>query len=130
MRKFLLGNEEVPLKSYAKDDERKNQFLRQFRADGFDSALQMYRATATNVQAVPDSELVQGDLSVGVPILFFSCTEDAVCVSDMMAPAKQQGLVPKLQEVVLECGHWSPMEKPDEIAAHIKGFVSSISHSN
>jgi pimeloyl-ACP methyl ester carboxylesterase len=50
MRAFLLGNEDVPLKAYAQKLEWKDHFLQQFRADGFESALQMYKATVSNVQ--------------------------------------------------------------------------------
>jgi soluble epoxide hydrolase/lipid-phosphate phosphatase len=123
MRKFLLGTEEVPLKAYANQPEWRDRFMQQFRRDGFASTLQMYKATASNLQTISDSSLSKGNLVIEVPLLFFICTKDAVCVSEMMAQAKDQGLVPDLKEVVLECAHWSPMEKPEEIADHIKDFM-------
>jgi pimeloyl-ACP methyl ester carboxylesterase len=48
----------------------------------------------------------------------------------MMKPAKDQGLVPDLKEVVIDSAHWSPMEKPEEIAAHIRDFVMERFASN
>ncbi|EXJ84880.1 hypothetical protein A1O3_05555 [Capronia epimyces CBS 606.96] len=124
LRAFLLGNEEVPLKEYAKKPEWKDHFMRQFGADGFASALQMYKATASNVQFASDAALSKKNLAIQVPMLFITCTKDAVCLPEIMIPAKEQGLVPDLKEVVVDCAHWSPMEKPNEIAAHIRAFVT------
>jgi soluble epoxide hydrolase / lipid-phosphate phosphatase len=122
MEKFLLGDEDVPLKAYAVQTEWKDRFFTDF-ASGFAPALQMYKATAFNVQAKSDALLAKGNLLIDVPLLFVICTQDSVCLGEMMDPAKSQGLVPDLQEVVLECAHWSPMEKPNEIAAHIREFL-------
>lgn len=124
MRNFMLGTQEVPLKPYAKQPKWRDRWMQQFKADGFSSSLQMYKATVSNVQTKSDSVICEGNLAIEVPLLYFICTQDAVCVPEMMAPAKTLGLVPNLTEVVLECGHWSPMEKPDEIATHLRIFVS------
>jgi pimeloyl-ACP methyl ester carboxylesterase len=123
MRKFLLGNEEVPLKAYARQPKWKERFLHQFQRDGFGPTLQMYKATASNIQSRSDSTIPREGLVIRVPLLFVICTKDAVCLPEMMIPAKSQGLVPDLKEVVVDSAHWSPMEKPDEIAAHIRDFV-------
>lgn len=123
MREFLLSNEDVPLKSYASEPRWRDFFMKQFKTDGFASALQMYKATASNIQLKSDSELLEGSLTIDSPVLFLICTGDAVCMPEMMTPAKTQGLVPHLKEVVVESAHWSPMEKPNEIAAEIRAFV-------
>jgi pimeloyl-ACP methyl ester carboxylesterase len=123
MRQFLVGNDSVPLKSYANQPEWKDKFMQQFKVDSFASTLQMYKATASNIQLTSDSTIVKGNLAIETPVLFFICTRDAVCVPEMMSAAKSQGLVPDLKEISIDCAHWSPMEKPDEIAAHIKDFV-------
>lgn len=123
MRKFLLGDEEVPLKTYARNPKWKNQFMGQFKT-GFAPALQMYKATASNLQSKSDSTIPEEGLAIKVPLLFIICSNDAVCLPEMMIPAKENGLVPDLKEVVVDSAHWSPMEKPDEIAAHIRDFVT------
>ncbi|KAL5324729.1 hypothetical protein ACEPPN_009277 [Leptodophora sp. 'Broadleaf-Isolate-01'] len=125
MRKFLLGNEEVPLKAYASRSGWKEEFMQQFKTDGFASALQMYKATALNIQSKSDLTIPRKRLVIKVPTLFIICTKDTVCLPQMMVPAKENGLVPDLKEVVIESVHWSPMEKPAEIAAHIRDFVIS-----
>lgn len=122
MRKFLLGNEDVPLKSYASQSGWKEEFMQQFK-DGFAPALQMYKSTASNIQSKSDSIIPKESLVIEVPTLYIICTEDAVCLREMMNPAKEGGLLPDLKEVVIESAHWSPMEKPNEIAEHIRDFV-------
>ncbi|KAJ0415943.1 Alpha/Beta hydrolase protein [Aspergillus carlsbadensis] len=130
MCNFLLGDDEVPLKDYARQPEWKQRYLQQFRSDGFAAALQMYKATAWNIQAESDSALLSGDLAIRVPLLFVICSKDAVCMREMMAPAKERGLVPNLTEVVVDAGHWSPMERPEEIAQQIRDFVSQATFKN
>ncbi|KAL4808370.1 Alpha/Beta hydrolase protein [Aspergillus unguis] len=124
MRNFILGSEEVPLKAYARDSQWKSRFMEQFGNGGFAASLQMYKATAANIQNKSDSILSQEQLAIDVPMLFVICTKDAVCMREMMNPAKEQGLVPYLKEVVVDCAHWSPMEKPEEIAQHIRDFLA------
>ncbi|EFX06688.1 epoxide hydrolase [Grosmannia clavigera kw1407] len=126
MRAFLLGSDDVPLRPYAQEPSRKDRFLAQFRADGFASALQMYKATVENLQRPSDIALAAGNLAIDVPLLFVMCTQDAVCRPEVMSPAKAAGLVPLLQEVTIESAHWSPMEKPGEIATHIRAFVDNL----
>lgn len=123
MRNFMLSNDKVPLKAYASQSEWKEKFMQQFKAHGFASALEMYKATATNIQFVSDSMIPKENLVIKVPLLFVICTEDAVCAPEMMTQAKDEGLVPDLKEVVIECAHWSPMEMPNEIATNIKDFL-------
>ncbi|KAK5726151.1 hypothetical protein LTR17_012966 [Elasticomyces elasticus] len=103
MRDFLLGTEQVPLKEYAKQPEWKDQFMQQ-----------------------SDATIPKEDLKINVPLLFICCTDDAVCTRELMDDAKQQGLVPHLTEVTIKSAHWSPMEKPDSIARHIKIFLGNM----
>lgn len=124
MRNFLLGKEEVPLKPYARLAEWKDCFMGHYKTNSFAPALQMYKATAFNVQSKSDSSIPEDSLTIEVPLLFVLCSKDDVCVPEMMDPAKERGLVPRLEEVVVECGHWSPMERPSEIALHIRSFLT------
>lgn len=130
MREFILGDQEVPLKEYARKPDWKERFINQFKIDGFASSLQMYKATALNVQSKSDSTIPRENWLIRVPILFIICTHDAVCVPGMMTQAKEKGLVPDLKEVVIESAHWSPMEKPGEIAMHILDFLNGMVSSH
>jgi soluble epoxide hydrolase/lipid-phosphate phosphatase len=127
MRDFLLGTEQVPLKDYAKQPINKDRFMDQFRPGEFASALQAYKAAVGNVQHESDATISRNELDIRVPLLFIICTKDDVCTPGLMEPAKQHGLVPYLKEVTIECGHWSPLEKPDEIAKYVKDFLGGLS---
>ncbi|KAF5010043.1 hypothetical protein FDECE_3761 [Fusarium decemcellulare] len=126
MQEFLVSNDHIPLKSYAREARWKEAFMEQFKKDGFASALHMYKATAFNIQSKSDSAIPRDRLAIKVPMLWLICSKDDVCVPEMMDQAKNEGLVPKLKEVVIDCGHWSPMERPEEIAAHIRHFVKDM----
>ncbi|KAL2828006.1 Alpha/Beta hydrolase protein [Aspergillus cavernicola] len=126
MREFLLGSDEVPLKDYAKNPAWKDRFMQQFKTSGdLVSALQMYKATQTK----SDATIPKEDLGINVPLLFISCSQDAVCKPEVMNAAKDQGLVPFLKEAMIDCAHWSPMERPDEIAWHVREFLGGVGFS-
>ncbi|KAI1326416.1 epoxide hydrolase [Xylariaceae sp. FL0255] len=123
MREFLLGDKEVPLLPYAREPRWKDEFMRQFKTSGFEAPLQYYRANVAEVNRESDLTLPQDRLVIDVPLLYVICTRDAVCTREYMNPAKEQGLVPKLKEVVIDSAHWCAMEKPDEVAAHISDYL-------
>lgn len=129
MQDFLLGTEEVPLKKYAQESEWQAHFKGQFQAGGFASALQSYKAVAWNVQLKSDATIPREKLQIEAPCLYISCTRDAVCTPEGTERAARQGLLPQLKKVEIEAGHWSPMEKPAEIAKHISDFLHTVSLS-
>ncbi|KAJ5682942.1 hypothetical protein N7462_006107 [Penicillium macrosclerotiorum] len=125
-RNFLLGNEDVPLKEYAKQPQWIDKFMQQFENGDFAPSLNMYKAALSNLQFQSDLTIPREHLTIEVPLLFIACSRDAVCLKEGMGPAKKQGLVPNFKEVVIDSAHWSPMEKPEEIALHIKDFLLGI----
>ena len=127
MRKFLTNKDTIPLKSYAKLPGWKDRFMKQYERDGFASTLHMYKAAASNVHLRSEQAIPKDKTSIDVPLLFIACTKDFVCVPSLMQPAKDLGLVPKLKEVIVDCAHWSPMEKPDEVGEHLLDFIQNIS---
>jgi pimeloyl-ACP methyl ester carboxylesterase len=125
LRKYLEGGSgRVELKPYAQDEALKEEFLERFaEKEAISAQLNWYRAVAENVQFETDRELPKERHVVKVPVLYIGCTEDAVCRTDLNQYPRGLGLLPDYKEVVLECGHWSPMEKPAEIAEAVKGFL-------
>ncbi|KAL2782898.1 Alpha/Beta hydrolase protein [Aspergillus keveii] len=123
---FLLGSEEVPLKPYAQQSRWKDAFIHQFRPGEFESALHAYKAAAWNIQYSSDSTIPRNELVINAPMLFIACTKDPVCRPELMDAAKEGGLVPRLKEVTVEAAHWSPMERPGEIAGHIGEFLGQF----
>lgn len=125
LREYLTGQvESVPLKKYALEERYRKHFVDRFERDGFEAPVCWYKATKDNVQAEDDAKIPPERYSLDVPVLFIGATGDAVCRIDAMEDAKSRGLVPDLEEKVIESGHWSPMEKPEEIAAHVKDFLA------
>lgn len=123
MKAYLEGNDRVPLKKYAQGSEWKDAFLKQFTQDGFDGPTRMYKAAIQNYHFESDEQIPKERLVITVPVLFIGCTGDTVCRMDYIEGPKKAGLLPDLEEVVIEAEHWVPMQKPDEVAKHIKNFV-------
>lgn len=53
---------------------------------------------------------------IEVPVLYVGQTGDWVCRTDLMAEPKGMGLVPDLEEKVIEAGHWCLYECPERVA--------------
>jgi len=124
MKAYLKGDEHVPLKAYGKEPRWKDAFHKQFQRDGFDGPLRMYKAAVSNFHFESDKLIPKERLVIKDPVLFIGCTGDFVCRHDMIEIPKKAGLLPDLEEQSIESGHWVPMEKPDEVAKHIKNFVA------
>lgn len=123
MREYLMGSESVPLKPYARDPTMKKGFVERLRRDGMKGPVNWYHAPAGNIHSRVEKEILKENLRVKVPVLFIGCTGDAVCHPAMIDGPKQAGLLPDLKVSLLECAHWCPMEKPQEVAEGITVFL-------
>ncbi|KIW51872.1 hypothetical protein PV05_10554 [Exophiala xenobiotica] len=124
-RTYLTGTESVPLKAYAKEKRWRDSFLNQFEKDGFEAPVQWYRAMIENVQYEVECKIPLERHKVDVPVLFVGCTQDANNRADLIEIPQKAGLLPDLEVKVLDCGHWSPMEKPGEVSTCIREFLTS-----
>jgi pimeloyl-ACP methyl ester carboxylesterase len=124
MRDYLLGDKHVPLKSYAREGRWKDDFMGRLMKDGFEAPFQWYKASVNNVQWESDRTIPKEVVTVRVPMLYIGCTGDSVCRSDMIEIPRKAGLLPDLEVQSIESGHWCAMEKPDEVAKHIRSFVT------
>ncbi|KAI0840504.1 alpha/beta-hydrolase [Hypoxylon sp. FL0890] len=124
LRDWLLDeNQKVELLSYAQDPELRRAFIERFRRDGFEGPLCYYKAHNSNVQYDADKALGDDSLAMQVPVFYISCSHDPICELDLMAPAKEKGFLPDLEEVTIDSRHWSPLEKPDEVATLMTSFL-------
>ncbi|PSN61807.1 epoxide hydrolase [Corynespora cassiicola Philippines] len=124
MKEYITGQRErVPLKKYAHEERWKKDFFGRFERDGFEAPFCWYKAMKNNIQDEDDAKIPDGNYKIEVPVLFIGATGDAVCRIDIIEAGKKQGLLPDLEEKVIESGHWSPMEKPEEIATLMKDFL-------
>ncbi|TKA22948.1 hypothetical protein B0A50_07690 [Salinomyces thailandicus] len=107
----------VPLKSYAEDTQVKKQQIDRLFQDGMEGAVCYYTSLTTNTMLEDERELCQsGKRSLDVPVLYIGQTGDWVCRTDLMSDARKQGLVPDVEEKVIEAGHWVLYERPLEVA--------------
>ncbi|KXJ97157.1 epoxide hydrolase [Microdochium bolleyi] len=124
LEKFLDGTEETPVRPYAEDEGMRERFVARFRRDGFEGPVNYYRAFHADMNRSDEvGELTPDRFVVKVPAFFVACTQDAVCRPELVGTALDKGLLPDFDSMVLECAHWSPLEKPAEIAAGIDNFV-------
>jgi soluble epoxide hydrolase/lipid-phosphate phosphatase len=125
MREFLThGGQEIELRSYARDPKFKQDFIDRMTHDGFEGALCWYKATTQQKQYESDKDLPEGAEKVNVPLLYIGAKDDAVCRPEAMYPSIQAGLLPNVeQSPILDAAHWTPYEKPEEVANNIEGWL-------
>ena len=114
----------VELKPYARNPELKKRFVDRLGKSGFEAPVQYYHLLVKNTMLDDERDLCKAsDGKITVPVLYIGQTGDYVCRTDLMGPAKEQGLVPDLEEKVVDAGHWVLYEKPDEIAGLITDWL-------
>jgi pimeloyl-ACP methyl ester carboxylesterase len=125
MRNYLTnGGEEVKLRDYAKDPKFKQAFIDRMTRDGFEGAQCWYKATTQQVQYESDKDLPEGADKVNVPLLYIGAKDDAVCRPEAMYPSIQAGLLPHVEQApMLDAAHWTPYEKPAEVASNIEDWL-------
>jgi soluble epoxide hydrolase/lipid-phosphate phosphatase len=112
------------IRPYAQDPAFKKSFVDRMRRDGFEAPLCWYKAMTTNVQSDSDAAVPDDRQKVNVPTLYFGGTQDCVCRPEMMHQAVQNGLLPHLENAgMIEAGHWTPYEKPDEVVAKLEPWL-------
>lgn len=122
-RAYVTGTESVPLKPYAQEQRWIDSFFKQFERDGFEAPVQWYKAYIENVQFEAEGTVPLEKHKIEVPLLFVGCTQDGNNRPDLIEIPQKAGLLPHLTVKQLECGHWSPMEKPVEVAGFISDFI-------
>lgn len=95
----------VDLKPYAKDPEKKKQFIDRMKKDSFAAPVNYYHSLKDNHNLEDERKLK--DKSITVPLLYIGQTGDWVCRTDLMADAKDAGLIKAgVEEKVIDGGHW------------------------
>lgn len=115
----------VPLKSYPQGERLRKEFIERLSRDGLDGPVCYYLSWVNNTMIEDEKLLCEKDAKgkdkrvLDVPVLYIGQTGDWCCRTDLMSDAKEQGLVPDLEEKVVEAGHWCLYEKPEEMAQAI-----------
>ena len=127
MRGYITGTGKymgytVPLRYYPNGEYDKKRFIERLFRDRLEGPVQYYHSQANNTmlegeQALCDKAGKEGDQrKIEVPLLNIGQSGDWVCRTDLMKDAQKEILVPDLEEKVVQGGHWTLYEKPDEIA--------------
>ena len=116
----------VDLKPYAENPELKKRFIERMSRDGFSAPVCYYHSLKNNTMIKDEKMLCRNveDKKIDVPLLYIGQTGDWVCRTDLMIDAKEQGLVPDLEEKVLEAGHWFLYEVPEEFASLLSDWLT------
>ncbi|KAH7040734.1 Alpha/Beta hydrolase protein [Microdochium trichocladiopsis] len=131
IEKFLLSTDDdsssdlSAVKPYAQNAEVRDRFVQRLQRDGFDGPVNYYRVFHADTQRLDEiQELTPDRFVVNVPAFYIACTKDAVCRPEMIGTPLDKGMLPDFDSLVLDCGHWCPLEMPTEVAEGIDGFVS------
>lgn len=125
MREYLLADERVELKSYAKDRKWREPWMELVKRNGLAAPLNWYHAMKDNHQFEAEKELPKHRFRVNVPVLFLGSTRDAVSLTSAIKFPQEKGLLPDLEVKEIESGHWVTMEKPEEVGQAIVGFLKA-----
>lgn len=123
-KEYVTGEQTVSLKAYAKENRWRESFFGQFGKDGFEAPVQWYKAMMENVQYDVEVKIPIERHTIKVPVLFMGCSQDSNNRIDFIEGPEKAGLLPDLEIKVLDCGHWSPMEKPREVAEFVQQFLN------
>ncbi|EUC47998.1 hypothetical protein COCMIDRAFT_3129 [Bipolaris oryzae ATCC 44560] len=126
MRDVLEGKTkyDLTIRPYAQDPAFKKAFVDRMRRDGFAAPTCWYKAMTTNIQSKSDAQLPKESQKVNVPALYFGGSEDAVCRQEMMQAPIEAGWLPHLEHAgLIEAGHWTPYETPQEVIGKLESWL-------
>lgn len=118
----------VQLKPYPNLERTLQRFIDRLSRDGLEGPVCYYHALKNNSMLEDEKLLCKSDdrreQVIDVPLLYIGQTGDWVCRTDLMSDTQKLGLVPDLEEKVIDAGHWVLYEKPEEVANTIQDWLS------
>lgn len=124
-KRYLLEDRKEEVRQHARAPGEMEKFVRRFQADGLKSTLCWYRALTEAIQYRVEKELFRPeDVIIKAPVLFVGCEQDAVATPEAIEQPVQLGLLPDLRKHVLDCSHYCPLEKPEEVGALVTKFLA------
>lgn len=124
MKNHLKGNESIPLRPYAQDPQKKRQFIERIKKIGIDAPLQWHRGILAECSLQSELTIPDEKAVITVPILYLGASEDIVNSPVQMDQLREAGLVKDLESFILQGNHWTPLELPDQVADHLKSFIT------
>lgn len=118
----------VQLKPYPNGERTLKRFVDRLSKDGLEGPVCYYHALKHNTMLEDERLLCKSadrkEQKIDVPLLYIGQTGDWVCRTDLMKDAQDLGLLPDLEEKVIDAGHWVLYEKPEEVANTIQEWLS------
>ncbi|KAB8611397.1 hypothetical protein FH972_025902 [Carpinus fangiana] len=118
---ILNDNLRAPLKPYA--SAVKESILAPLRAGGLSAPFQWYRVFVANYHNDVEKAVPRANYVFDKPVLFVTGSSDTVCRTQLIDPAVEAGLLPRLTRKELTSGHWLPLEVPKQLSAVIVDFL-------
>jgi soluble epoxide hydrolase / lipid-phosphate phosphatase len=100
------------MKDYPQGEKLKQRFIERMPRAGFEGPVCYYLSLANDTMLKDKQELCEkgpnreDKRKIDVPLLYIGQRGDWVCRTHLMIDAKEQGLVPDLEEKVIQAGHW------------------------
>lgn len=123
MRQFIEDNRRVPVKPYAQDSALRDDWIARFRKNGFEAPVQWYHAQLNNYHWEVEKELPKERWIISAPFLFIGATSDSIAPPKAIQYSQKAGLLPNLTTELVNCGHWQPLEVPEESASLIAKWL-------
>lgn len=89
---------------------------------GYSGGLNWYKAQMANVNAADEEAIPPERAQIDKPTLFFANKQDYILVPALQE-AQMKPLVKDLEIQELDCGHWTQLEKANEVNELLKGFI-------
>ncbi|EXJ69086.1 uncharacterized protein A1O5_08021 [Cladophialophora psammophila CBS 110553] len=122
VRNFLLADKRQPTMAYA-TEERKQKWIADMKAGGFDAPLNYYRAMVFGEQDKAVAAIPPENIPIKCPLLFWGGKRDYVCRPEMLQMSLDAGLIPDCKQVVVDSGHWAHLDKPKEFGEALVGWL-------
>jgi len=123
-KQYLQEGRKEPIHSYANAPRWKDQWLAAFKEGGFEGPLCWYKAfTPHHHNAEKELMDEKAKQVLDLPVFFLECQKDVLCMIGGMHAAEKEGYLKDWASKSTESGHWCPMEKPDDIAEALVGWL-------
>ncbi|KAI1754609.1 alpha/beta-hydrolase [Xylaria castorea] len=128
-RTWLAANKTTELPSWLSAED-KATFLRTYsQPDTVIGSLNYYKAQMRGVQAAGEASLTDEDRKLKVPVLGISGANDHVTLPDTLVGGTKPWATAGFEVQTVQAGHWTMLEKPDEVSQILIDFANSAKPS-
>lgn len=123
LQEWLNSDKSVPIADFI-DSEAKVEFLKKWKADGFNGKLGWYRAMTENAHWEHEKNLKPEAFKLSIPVLFVGGARDAPAPA-VLGNLATKPLCENYTGTVIDSGHWMLREKPTEWLDAVKPWIQA-----